>query len=79
MQINLNDAKQQLDQLIRLAEEGEQVVIIGTTGKAVLVEATSSDAQGKLPPSSVYGAMKDEITYEEGWDAAMTEEEFCRQ
>lgn len=78
MQINLNDAKQQLDQLITLAEQGEQVVITGTTGKAELVAATSAEADNKLPPSSVYGAMKDEITYEEGWDAAMTEEEFCR-
>ena len=69
MTVSVHAAKTQLSKLLDLIEEGEEVVI-ARHGRPVarLVRANSS----KKPQ---LGAMRGEISWEEGWERAMTAEE----
>ena len=69
MIVSVHAAKTQLSKLLDLIEEGEEVVI-ARHGRPVarLVRANSS----KKPQ---LGAMRGEISWEEGWERAMTSEE----
>jgi prevent-host-death family protein len=69
MIVSVHAAKTQLSKLLDLIEEGEEVVI-ARHGRPVarLVRANSS----KKPQ---LGAMRGEISWEEGWERAMTAEE----
>jgi len=69
MIVSVHAAKTQLSKLLDLIEEGEEVVI-ARHGRPVarLVRANSS----KKPQLD---AMRGEISWEEGWERAMTPEE----
>ena len=69
MTVSVHAAKTQLSKLLDLIEEGEEVVI-ARHGRPVarLVRANSS----KKPQ---LGAMRGEISWEEGWERAMSPEE----
>jgi prevent-host-death family protein len=69
MTVSVHQAKTQLSKLLDLLEEGEEVVI-ARHGRPVarLVRANSS----KQPQ---LGAMHGEISWEEGWERAMTPDE----
>ena len=69
MTVSVHAAKTQLSKLLDLIEEGEEVVI-ARHGRPVarLVRASS-------PQKPQLGAMRGEISWEEGWERAMTAEE----
>jgi prevent-host-death family protein len=69
MIVSVHAAKTQLSKLLDLIEQGEEVVI-ARHGRPVarLVRATSA----KRPQ---LGAMRGEITWQEGWERALTAEE----
>jgi antitoxin (DNA-binding transcriptional repressor) of toxin-antitoxin stability system len=69
MTVNVHEAQAQLSRLLDLLEQGEDIVIL-RHGKAVarLVRAKAA-AKPQL------GAMKGEITWTEGWERAMSDEE----
>jgi prevent-host-death family protein len=69
MTVSVHLAKTQLSKLLDLIEEGEEVVI-ARHGRPVarLVRANS-------PKKPQLGAMRGEISWEEGWERAMTPDE----
>ena len=70
MKINIHVAKTQLSKLIERARSGEEV-IIAKAGKPV-VKLVPFEQQSKREFGSAAGL----ITFEEGWDAPMTDEEI---
>jgi prevent-host-death family protein len=69
MTVSVHEAKTQLSRLLDLLEQGEEVVI-ERHGRPVarLVRANAA----KKPE---FGAMSGEITWEEGWERPLTDEE----
>lgn len=67
MDVNIHDAKSQLSKLIERALAGEDVVI-AKRGKPV-VRLVPIEKKAGL--DELLGCLKDEITYEEGWDAPL--------
>ena len=69
MTVSVHQAKTQLSKLLDLLEEGEEV-LIERHGRAVarLVRAKSA-------PKPQLGAMQGEISWQEGWDRALTPKE----
>jgi prevent-host-death family protein len=69
MTVSVHEAKTQLSRLLDLLEQGEDILIL-RHGKPVarLVRA-------KAAAKPQIGAMKGEITWKEGWERAMTDEE----
>lgn len=69
MEVNIHHAKTHLSRLIEKALAGEEVVI-AKAGKPVV---RLTPVERKVP---VLGSARGTITYHEGWDAPMTEEEI---
>ena len=71
MEVSVADAKNQLSQLIRAVEQGEEIVIT-RNGKPVasLTPAPRGDRKVK------WGTMRGRIHTKPGWDAPMTLEQF---
>ncbi len=72
MKVNIHSAKTQLSRLIERAQTGEEV-IIAKAGKPV-VKLVPVEERSKREFGSAAGL----ITFEEGWDAPMTDEEMER-
>lgn len=70
MQVNIDDAKTQLSQLVERALAGEDIVI-AKAGKA-MVKLTPIRESAKR----VLGAARGRYHLPEGWDRAMTDEEY---
>lgn len=73
MLISVADAKNQLSQLIRAVEDGEEVIIT-RSGKPVaqLTPAPTGTRKVRL------GTMRNRIVLKPGWDAPITEEQFFK-
>ena len=73
MLISVADAKNQLSQLIRAVEDGEEVIIT-RSGKPVaqLTPAPTGARKVRL------GTMRNRIVLKPGWDAPITEEQFFK-
>ena len=69
MTVSVHEAKTQLSKLLDLLEEGEDIVIL-RHGRPV---AHLVRAQAAAKPQ--LGSMKGEITWKEGWERAMSDEE----
>ncbi len=69
MTVSVHEAKTQLSRLLDLLEEGEDIVIV-RHGKQVarLVRA-------KAAAKPQVGSMKGQISWKEGWERPMTDEE----
>ena len=71
MEVNIHQAKSQLSKLIERARSGDEV-IIAKAGKPVV----------KLVPVErgshrEFGSAAGQITFQEGWDAPLTDEEMA--
>jgi len=71
MHVSVADAENQLSQLIRAVEEGEEVIIT-RSGKPVVQTTRARQEQRTVE----LGALRGRITLKPSWDAPMTEEEF---
>lgn len=71
MEVNLYEAKTKLSQLVERAMVGEEI-IIAKAGKP-MVKLVRLEAE----PKRVLGSAAGTITYSEGWERAMTEEELA--
>jgi prevent-host-death family protein len=69
MTVSVHAAKTQLSKLLDLIEEGEEVVIARHGRPVARLVRANSTAKPRL------GAMRAEISWEEGWERAMTPEE----
>ena len=69
MNVSVHEAKTQLSKLLDLIEEGEEVVI-ERHGQPV---ARLVRAQARKKPE--LGSMRGEITWKEGWDKPLSDEE----
>lgn len=72
MDVNIHDAKSQLSKLIERAIAGEDVVI-AKRGKPVV---RLVPIEQKSSADSLFGSMKGEISYEDGWDAPLEEKDL---
>lgn len=70
MDVNVHDAKSQLSKLIERALAGEDVVI-ARRGKPMV---RLVPVEQKSTASDLFGCMRDEISYIEGWDAPLDNE-----
>ena len=70
MEVNLYEAKTKLSQLVERAMVGEEI-IIAKAGKP-MVKLVRLDTT----PKRVLGSAAGTVSYGEGWDAAMSDEEF---
>lgn len=70
MDVNVHDAKSQLSKLIERAMAGEDVVI-ARRGKPMV---RLVPVEQKSTVSDLFGCMRDEIDYIEGWDAPLDDE-----
>ena len=71
MHVSVADAKNQLSQLIRAVEAGEEVIIT-RSGKPVVQMTRARQEQRTVQ----LGALRGRIQLKPGWDAPMTEDEF---
>ena len=71
MRISVADAKNQLSQLIRAVEDGEEVIIT-RSGKPVAQLSPAPKEERKVR----WGAMRNRIVLKPGWDEPITEEQF---
>jgi prevent-host-death family protein len=69
MTVSVHEAKTQLSKLLDLLEEGEEVVIARHGRPVARLVRANSAAKPRL------GAMRGEISWEEGWERAMTPEQ----
>ena len=69
MTVSVHAAKTQLSKLLDLIEEGEEIVIARHGRLVARLVRVNSAAKPRL------GAMRGEISWEEGWERAMTPEE----
>jgi prevent-host-death family protein len=69
MTVNVHEAKTQFSKLLDLLEEGEDVLIERHGHPVARLVRANSVAKPQL------GAMKGEISWQEGWDRALTSEE----
>jgi prevent-host-death family protein len=73
MLISVADAKNQLSQLIRAVEDGEEVIIT-RSGKPVVQLTPAPTGARKVR----WGALKGQIELKPGWDEPITEEQFLK-
>jgi prevent-host-death family protein len=73
MLISVADAKNQLSQLIRAVEDGEEVIIT-RSGKPV----AQLNPAPKLTRKVRLGTMRKRIVLNPGWDAPITEEQIFK-
>lgn len=73
MTISIAEAKNQLSQLIRAVEQGEEIVIT-RNGKAVAKLASAPRDSRKVR----FGTMRGRIHVKPGWDKPVTEEQFLQ-
>ena len=71
--ISVTEAKNQLSQLIRAVEQGEEIVI-ARHGKAV-AKLTSTPRDSRKVR---FGTMRERIHVKPGWDKPLTEEQFLQ-
>ena len=71
--ISVTEAKNQLSQLIRAVEQGEEIVIT-RNGKAVAKLASAPRDILKVR----FGTMRGRIHVKPGWDKPLTEEQFLQ-
>lgn len=71
MLISVADAKNQLSQLIRAVEDGEEVIIT-RSGKPVAQLTPAPKGERKVR----WGAMRNRIVLKPGWDEPITEDQF---
>jgi prevent-host-death family protein len=69
MIVSVHAAKTQLSKLLDLIEEGEEVVIARHGRPVARLVRANSAAKPQL------GAMRGEITWEEGWERPLTDQE----
>lgn len=69
MTVSVHEAKTQLSRLLDLIEEGEEVVIERHGRPVARLVRANAAARPRL------GAMKGEISWQEGWERALTSEE----
>jgi prevent-host-death family protein len=69
MTVSVHEAKTQLSKLLDLIEEGEEVVIERHGRPVARLVRANAAARPRL------GAMKGEISWQEGWERALTSEE----
>lgn len=69
MTVSVHAAKTQLSKLLDLLEEGEEVVIARHGRPVARLVRANSTAKPKI------GAMRGEITWQEGWERALSAEE----
>lgn len=75
MIISVDEAQQQLEKAISLAQQGHEIIISGEAGSVALTRIPTTAEKKKGDWRSIFGVMKGEITYEEGWDAPLTDEQ----
>ena len=69
MTVSVHEAKTQLSRLIDLLEEGEDIVIVRRGKEVARLVRAKATAKPQL------GTMKGQISWTEGWDRPMTDEE----
>ncbi|MDX5976212.1 hypothetical protein [Vreelandella alkaliphila] len=72
MKISVDEAQQQLEEVIALAQQGHDITISGDAGTVKLMKIPTTANGDDHGWQSIFGVMKDQITYEEGWDAPLT-------
>ncbi|WP_301583724.1 type II toxin-antitoxin system Phd/YefM family antitoxin [Halomonas alkaliantarctica] len=76
MKISVDEAQQQLEEVIALAQHGDEIIISSKSGSVKLVALpNTAEKIEDRDWQSIFGVMKDQITYEEGWDAPLTSDE----
>ena len=73
MQVSVAEAKNQLSQLIRAMEQGEEVIIT-RNGKPVAQLQPAPAEKKKIR----WGAMRGQIRMSEGWDAPIEIDDFLK-